>query len=1010
MATSIKLLSYNSRGFNKFKGEFLNTLSSSLDIDIICSQEHLRLRENVGSVQKELKSYNSTFVPAVKSNISISSGRPSGGLGLLWKHSLDNLINIIRHPNSNRVHAITFDSKFLIVNTYFPVDPKVDNFDDFELLKTLEDINWYLSTFPNLALIIAGDINCDFSRNTRFVNIIREFMMRNSLMTVWSTYPVDFTYSFSQTRNQNEIFSYSCIDHFLVRCNDIQMVIDAQVLHTADNLSDHEPIYLQCKTDHVIIEMTQHTTTNTDSRPSWRKASQSDITNYRDELQRHLSRLVISDGVVCNNPNCIDVNHHKDIDTFSSDLLEAIDFSVSAKIPSSRSCHKEKVVPGWSSLVKPYQDDAQFWHSIWLSSGKPLNCELHNLMKRSRNAYHLAVRKVKKNCAKIQRDNMVNSLISGGTSNLLKELKSQRLGNPMNIATKMDGYSGSINIANNFGSKYSQLYSKNNSDEQMKDFLFDLNNNIGLQNLSELEKVTPEIVYQAICSLHSNKSDNSFNWKSDALLYGSDILTDYFTLLFHSFLLHGYVPSGLLTCTLQPIVKDNLGDKFSSDNYRAIGISPLVLKVFDLVILLIFSSELKPSELQFGFQKKNSPTMCTWLVSETINFFNNRDTPVFTCFLDISKAFDLVNFHKLFQKLKYKISPLFLRLLAFIYMRQVCKVHWNGECSKEFNVYNGVRQGAVLSPTLFSVYIDELFTILNKSGFGCYINNIFYGIAGYADDLVLLSPSIFGLQRMIDLTNDYLISLGLSISVNFDIPHKSKTKCIAFGLKHDPLPVNLNGTPLPWCKSYEHLGHLLYKDGSLKLDCDLKRRSFNGQFHALCQEIKYQKPIVYLKLINIYLSHFYGSNLWYLFDCDSLYTTWNNVIRNIFNLPRCSHRYLIEPISESPHLKCILTNRFIKFYNSIYNSDKLVIKNLCSVQQRDARSTFGANILKLCVLNRDFNPLNLVKNIVKYHTIPDEEIWRVNLIVEILNILQSSYVVDFNTSDLQVILNYVSGS
>ena len=342
-------------------------------------------------------------------------------------------------------------------------------------------------------------------------------------------------------------------------------------------------------------------------------------------------------------------------------------------------------------------------------------------------------------------------------------------------------------------------------------------------------------------------------------------------------------------------------------------------------------------------------------------------------------------------------------------MRQVCKVNWNNEFSSEFLVHNGVRQGAVLSPTLFSVYIDELFMLLKNSGFGCYVNEIFYGITGYADDLVLLSPSIYGLQRMIDLTNEYLISLGLSISINFVNPQKSKTKCIAFGMKHNPLPVNLNGINLPWCDTYEHLGHLLYKDGTLQRDCDLKRRSFIGQFHALRQEIKYQKPIVFLKLINIYLSHFYGSNLWNLFDCESLYITWNNVIRNIFNLPKRTHRYLIEPVSEFPHLKCMLTNRFMKFFLSLYNSDKIVIKNLVNTQLFDARSTFGANVLNLCIYNNDFNPFNFCKNI-KYHEIPADEIWRVSLIKEILHILDYEMDLNFDKSNLGFILNYVAES
>ena len=1008
---AIKLISYNSRGFSKFKGNYINLLSSSLDIDIICLQEHMRLRENVVNVQNELASYSSTFVPAVKSNNSISSGRPSGGLGILWKHSLDKLVNIIRKNNDNsRVHAITFDSRFLIVNTYFPIDPKTDNFDDFELLKTLEDVKWYIDSFPNLAVIIAGDLNCDFSRNTRFVNIIREFMLTNNLMSVWSANPVDFTYSNSQIRNRSEIISYSCIDHFLIRSTDIHKAMGAQVIHTGDNLSDHEPIYLQFSTDHMVIGDTPQSKTGTDTRPSWRKATIQDITNYRDDLRTNLSRLTLSAGVVCNNPNCVDADHMKDIDIFSLEILDSIDKSVKNNIPFTSSVQKEKVVPGWSDEVKSYQDDAKFWHATWLSYGKPEKCELHNLMKRSRNAYHYAIRRVKKRCAEIKQDKMLDSLMNGGPSNLIKELKSQRLGNVNNVATKIDGHSGNVDIANHFCSLYSDLYSKNNSDQEMNVFLENLNENIGLENINEIDSVKPEIVYQAICSLHRNKSDNTYDCKSDALINASDLLTDYFTLLFHSFLLHGYVPNLLLTCSLQPIIKDNLGDKFSSSNYRAIGISPLILKVLDLVILVIFSDELKPSELQFGFQKKNSPTMCTWLVSETINYFNNRETPVFSCFLDISKAFDLVNFSKLFHKLKGRISPLFLRLLSFIYMKQVCKVNWNGEFSTLFNVHNGVRQGAILSPTLFSVYIDELFLILKHSGFGCHVNDIFYGIMGYADDLVLLSPSIYGLQRMIDITNEYMNNLGLCISVNFDKPHKSKTKCIAFGLKNDPLPVNLNGTPLPWCDSYVHLGHTLYKDGTLKLDCDLKRRSFIGQFHSLCQEIKTQKPVVVLKLINIYLNHFYGSNLWYLFDCDRLYAAWNNVIRNIFKLPRRTHRYLIEPVSESPHLKCMLTNRFIKFYNNLYSCDKTVIKNLRCIQERDARSTFGANILKLCLCNNNMNPLQLSRNIVSYNTVPVNEFWRVDLIKEILLIWHNNLEIHFNAQELSNILDFVAES
>ena len=64
---------------------------------------------------------------------------------------------------------------------------------------------------------------------------------------------------------------------------------------------------------------------------------------------------------------------------------------------------------------------------------------------------------------------------------------------------------------------------------------------------------------------------------------------------------------------------------------------------------------------------------------------------------------------------------------------------------------NGVKHGGVLSPVLFSIYMDELLVRLKSSGFGCYINNTFVGVLGYADDVTLISPNIRGLKQMIQI-------------------------------------------------------------------------------------------------------------------------------------------------------------------------------------------------------------------------------------------------------------------
>ena len=69
---------------------------------------------------------------------------------------------------------------------------------------------------------------------------------------------------------------------------------------------------------------------------------------------------------------------------------------------------------------------------------------------------------------------------------------------------------------------------------------------------------------------------------------------------------------------------------------------------------------------------------------------------------------------------------------------------WNKHRSESFGCLNGVKQGGVLSPILFTVYIDELLLKLRSSGFGCYIYDTFVGALGYADDVTLMSPSIRG--------------------------------------------------------------------------------------------------------------------------------------------------------------------------------------------------------------------------------------------------------------------------
>ena len=149
--------------------------------------------------------------------------------------------------------------------------------------------------------------------------------------------------------------------------------------------------------------------------------------------------------------------------------------------------------------------------------------------------------------------------------------------------------------------------------------------------------------------------------------------------------------------------------------------SSLILKLLDWIILILFGVSLGVDDLQFAYQPGSSTTMCTWAAVETINYFMRNGTEVYTCLMDMTKAFDLVKHSLLFKKLiSAGLSSIFVRLLLFIYVNQYANVRWNGSFSSIFSVGNGVRQGAILSGILYCFYTNNLFNILRNNKTGCW--------------------------------------------------------------------------------------------------------------------------------------------------------------------------------------------------------------------------------------------------------------------------------------------------
>ena len=413
-------------------------------------------------------------------------------------------------------------------------------------------------------------------------------------------------------------------------------------------------------------------------------------------------------------------------------------------------------------------------------------------------------------------------------------------------------------------------------------------------------------------------------------------------MFFNAMLRHGVAPEDLLLGTMFPLIKNSRGNAQNSDNYRAITIGTCFSKLFELIILTKQSHVFHTGELQFGFKEKSSPVMCSFVAQEVINHYVSNDSNVYTVLLDASKAFDRLNFIKLFKKLISKnMCPLVIRLLLSSYTNQKLNVRWNATLSESFGVTNGVRQGGILSPILFGVYVDELLNRLKRSDIGCHLGIHYIGALGFADDIILLCPTLAGLKIMISICEQFAAEYNLIFNGN-------KSKLLIFSKDNseisDPV-VKLNGDIIPRVNNATHLGNILHT--KKEYECiEEGTKAFNRCVNMFMFRFKGCSPSIRSKLFQQYCMALYGSQLWPLWNNNigSLCTKWNIALRRVLGLPPRTHRDLLPLIAGQMPIEVSLHCRLVKFYNTINTSKNSIVKYISDYCVTSPGSTMGMNL------------------------------------------------------------------
>jgi len=408
------------------------------------------------------------------------------------------------------------------------------------------------------------------------------------------------------------------------------------------------------------------------------------------------------------------------------------------------------------------------------------------------------------------RQRFVDAVLSDNNRDFWSEVKRMN-GNKVGCANVVDNKTNVTSISDHFASHYKVLYnSVPYSHDDMEKIAHIINERTCMAGYTEDCVITAVEVADSVKRLQTDKNDGSAGLSTNHFKFACFDLYIPISCLLSGMPVHGAVPDDFVSSTTVPIPEGSNVNFTVSDNYRGITLSSIFGKVLDLIVLMHYSDKLESSRLQFGFKAKHSTATCTMIVKEVFSYYVNNGSQVACMFLDATKAFDKLEYRKLFSLLLApQLPPVVIRILLNMYTNQQVRVLWNGVYSNVFSVVNGVKQGGVISPVLFCLYMDELLVRLREAGVGCYVSGWFVGALAYADNLVLLAPSATAMCRLLSVCDSSTSEYNMLFNAK-------KSKCLIFrpmtyrsGINSVLPTFKIRGSGIENVDRWPHLGHII---------------------------------------------------------------------------------------------------------------------------------------------------------------------------------------------------------
>ena len=340
-----------------------------------------------------------------------------------------------------------------------------------------------------------------------------------------------------------------------------------------------------------------------------------------------------------------------------------------------------------------------------------------------------------------------------------------------------------------------------------------------------------ELIDNIISEMSKGKAAGIDNLTIEHVQHAHPIIVTILKRLFSCMVNYGVVPDLFGQGLTVPLIKDheNNSNNKTLDQFRAITISPVISKIFELCIFRNYSDYFVTNPAQFGFKKQLGCRHVIYCVKQIVDHFSRSGSTVNICTIDISKAFDKINYYILFSKLlKRHVPKNIVHTLVDWYTNSYIYVKWSGVISTCYKISSGVRQGGVLSPVLFNLYVDDVLVDLQRSQLGCVVKEHVLNSFMYADDLIILSILVSDLQRLIDIAVESLSNILLTVN-------SKKCCCMRVGKRFASSCHNIKvgQTEIEWAKEFRYLGVYLTSGHVLKFNKEYGKKKFYRSINSI---------------------------------------------------------------------------------------------------------------------------------------------------------------------------------